>query len=166
MANVLEFQLQHQSYQWTPRLISFRMDWLDLLAVQGLSDCQHIQILRLDLLNFNYLCNSFPLYPGSDIISYKRSFSKYFRLSRPDGLCHNCSSLEDNNGRGWCVTEWAWICFNITLFTIRGHEMDFPHKPYFTDLCYLLWPIWRPKHDFLSAAAAKHISPVQLCVTP
>ena len=31
----LEFQLQHQSLQWTPRLISFRMDWLDLLAVQG-----------------------------------------------------------------------------------------------------------------------------------
>ena len=33
VAKVLEFQLQHQSFQWT--LISFRMDWLDLLAVQG-----------------------------------------------------------------------------------------------------------------------------------
>ena len=33
LAKVLEFQLQHQSFQWT--LISFRMDWLDLLAVQG-----------------------------------------------------------------------------------------------------------------------------------
>ena len=32
---VLEFQLQHQSFQWTPGLICFRMDWLDLLAVQG-----------------------------------------------------------------------------------------------------------------------------------
>ena len=32
---VLEFQLQHQSFQWTPGLISFRMDWFDLLAVQG-----------------------------------------------------------------------------------------------------------------------------------
>ena len=31
VANVLEFQLQHQSFQW----ISFRMDWLHLLAVQG-----------------------------------------------------------------------------------------------------------------------------------
>ena len=28
------WQLQHQSFQWTD-LISFRMDWLDLLAVQG-----------------------------------------------------------------------------------------------------------------------------------
>ena len=36
VAKVLEFQLQHQSFQWTPPgLISFRMDWLDLLAVQG-----------------------------------------------------------------------------------------------------------------------------------
>ena len=35
VAKVLEFQLQHQSFQWTPGLISFRMDWLYLLAVQG-----------------------------------------------------------------------------------------------------------------------------------
>ena len=26
---------QHQSFQWTLRMISFTMDWLDLLAVQG-----------------------------------------------------------------------------------------------------------------------------------
>ena len=35
VAKILEFQLQLQSFQWTPRLISFRMNWLDLLAVQG-----------------------------------------------------------------------------------------------------------------------------------
>ena len=35
VAKVLEFQLQYKSFQWTPGLISFRMDWLDLLAVQG-----------------------------------------------------------------------------------------------------------------------------------
>ena len=34
-AKVLELQLQLQSFQWTFRLISFRMDWLDLLLVQG-----------------------------------------------------------------------------------------------------------------------------------
>ena len=33
-AIVLEFQLQHQSFQRTSGLISFRMDWLDLLAAQ------------------------------------------------------------------------------------------------------------------------------------
>ena len=35
VAKVLEFQLQHQSFQWTPGLISVRMDWLDLHVVQG-----------------------------------------------------------------------------------------------------------------------------------
>ena len=35
VAKVLEFELQHQSYQWTPMTNSFRMDWLDVLAVQG-----------------------------------------------------------------------------------------------------------------------------------
>ena len=35
MTKVLEFQLHHQSFQWIFRLISFTIDWLDLLAVQG-----------------------------------------------------------------------------------------------------------------------------------
>ena len=35
VAKVLEFQLQHQSTKEHPGLISFWMDWLDLLAVQG-----------------------------------------------------------------------------------------------------------------------------------
>ena len=35
VAKVLEFQLQHQSFQWIFRTNSFRMDCLDLLAVQG-----------------------------------------------------------------------------------------------------------------------------------
>ena len=34
-AKVLEFQLQHQSFQWNPGLISFSIDWLALLDVQG-----------------------------------------------------------------------------------------------------------------------------------
>ena len=35
MAKVLELQLQHQSFNEYSGLISFRMDWLQLLAVQG-----------------------------------------------------------------------------------------------------------------------------------
>ena len=35
VAKVLEFQLQHQSFNEHPGLISFRMGWLDLHAVQG-----------------------------------------------------------------------------------------------------------------------------------
>ena len=34
-AKVLEFQLQHQSFQWYSGLISFRIDFLNLLAVWG-----------------------------------------------------------------------------------------------------------------------------------
>ena len=35
VAKVLEFQLEHQSFHEYSGLIFFRMDWLDLLAVQG-----------------------------------------------------------------------------------------------------------------------------------
>ena len=35
VAKVLEFQLQHQSFQWIFRLSSFRIDWFDFHAVQG-----------------------------------------------------------------------------------------------------------------------------------
>ena len=35
VAKILEFQLQHHSFQEHPGLISFRMDWLDILAVHG-----------------------------------------------------------------------------------------------------------------------------------
>ena len=31
----MDFQLQHQSFNEYPGLISFRVDWLDVLAVQG-----------------------------------------------------------------------------------------------------------------------------------
>ena len=35
VAKELEFQLQYHSFQEKPGLISFRIDWLDFLAVQG-----------------------------------------------------------------------------------------------------------------------------------
>ena len=35
VAQVLQFQLQHQSFNEYPGLIPFRMDWLNLLVVQG-----------------------------------------------------------------------------------------------------------------------------------
>ena len=34
-AKVLEFELQHHSFQGIFRVISFRIDWLDFLEVQG-----------------------------------------------------------------------------------------------------------------------------------
>ena len=53
MAEVLEHQLQHQSLNEYSGLISFRIDWFDLLAVQGtlMSPPQHysfkVSILQL-----------------------------------------------------------------------------------------------------------------------
>ena len=35
VAKVLELQLQHQFFQWIFRVDSFRIDWFDLLVVQG-----------------------------------------------------------------------------------------------------------------------------------
>ena len=35
VAKILEFQLQHQSFQWIFRTDFLRIDWFDLLAVQG-----------------------------------------------------------------------------------------------------------------------------------
>ena len=35
VAKILDFQLQYQSFQWIFRNNFFRIDWLDLLAVQG-----------------------------------------------------------------------------------------------------------------------------------
>ena len=35
LAKVLELKLQHHSFQWYLGLISFRINWFDLLAVQG-----------------------------------------------------------------------------------------------------------------------------------
>ena len=35
VTEVLELQLQHQSFQWIFRLISFSINWFDILAVQG-----------------------------------------------------------------------------------------------------------------------------------
>ena len=39
VAKILEFQLQHQSFQWIFRTDFFRITWFDLLAVQGTLKC-------------------------------------------------------------------------------------------------------------------------------
>ena len=79
VAKVLEFQLQHQSFQWTPRTDFFRMDWLDLLAVQGDSQepCPTSQFKSID-----FWCSAFvivqlshPYMPaGKTIVLTRRTF--------------------------------------------------------------------------------------------
>ena len=57
VAKVLEFQLQHQSFQWTLRTDSFRMDWLDLLAVQGTLK----SLLNTTVQNHQFFCSQLSL---------------------------------------------------------------------------------------------------------
>ena len=55
IAKILEFQLEHQSFWWISGLISFRMDWLDLLAVQGtLKNLVQHQSINSSALSFLY----------------------------------------------------------------------------------------------------------------
>ena len=53
VAKVLEFQLQHRSFQRTPRTDLFRMDWLDLLAVQGTLKSLLPYVILFDFYNFS-----------------------------------------------------------------------------------------------------------------
>ena len=49
VAKVLEFQ--HQPFQWVSGLISFRIDWFDLLAVQGtIKNVLHHHSLKVSVL--------------------------------------------------------------------------------------------------------------------
>ena len=80
VVKVLEFQLQHQSFQWTPRMnISFRMDWLDLLAVQGTlkSLLQHhsskASILQLSAFFIVQLSHPY-MTPGKTIALTRQTF--------------------------------------------------------------------------------------------
>ena len=79
VAKVLELQLQHQSFQRVFRVISFKIDWFDLLAFQGTlkSLLQHhsseATILRLsaffELLSFNSsaLCRATQTLPWTTV---------------------------------------------------------------------------------------------------
>ena len=62
VAKVLEFQLQHQSFQWTPGLISFRMDWLDLLSSWG-SQGKNTEVVCHSLLQWTTFWQTSPRQP-------------------------------------------------------------------------------------------------------
>ena len=63
VAKLLEFQLQHQSFQWIFRTDFFRINWFDLLTVQGTLNCllQHhsskasiLQLSSLFMVQLSY----------------------------------------------------------------------------------------------------------------
>ena len=58
MDKVLEPQLQHQSFQWVFRVDSLRIDWFDLLAVQGTLKSLHQHFCRVIYRNIWYLLST------------------------------------------------------------------------------------------------------------
>ena len=81
VAKLLEFQLQHQSFKCTPGLISFRMDWLDLLAVQRTLKnlLQHHSSKASILLEGSY---------SSSIFSFYRNFHSVLHSGCTDIQSH------------------------------------------------------------------------------
>ena len=73
VAKVLEFQLQHQSFQWIPRTGLLQMDWLDLLAVQGDSQ-ESSPTPQFKSINFSATLRLFKLY------KYIKNVKEYKRL--------------------------------------------------------------------------------------
>ena len=100
VAKVLE--LQHQSFQWIFRLISFRIDWFDFLAVQG--DLQH-HLLKASILQHSafFMVQISHLYmtTGKTIALTRQTFvGKMLSLlfnTLPSILKHSFSSKE----QGW-----------------------------------------------------------------
>ena len=57
VSKVLEFLLHHQSFQWTLRTDLFKMDWLDLLVVQGIHESTPTpQFKNINSSTLSFLC--------------------------------------------------------------------------------------------------------------
>ena len=76
VAKILEFQLQHQSFQWIFRTDFLRMDWLGLLEVQGtLKSLLHHQSSKSSILPhlaFSIVPISHPYMTTRNIIALTR----------------------------------------------------------------------------------------------
>ena len=76
VAKILEFQLQHQSFQWIFRTDFLRMDWLGLLEVQGtLKSLLHHQSSKASILPhlaFSIVPISHPYMTTRNIIALTR----------------------------------------------------------------------------------------------
>ena len=108
VAKVLEFQLQHQFFQWHSGLISFRMGWLDLLAVQGIlrsllqhpsskaSTLQHSAFFIVQL-SHPYMTTRISLINSSSFLILSLGFSMY---SITSSYCR----LFNGSHSDWCTS--------------------------------------------------------------
>ena len=110
VAKVLEFQPQHHSFQWTPRTDLLRMDWLDLLAVQGTlkSFLQH-HSSKASILQRSALFTVQPLHPymttGKTMALTRWTFVTLITLK--------CLDVAQ-------ILRFSSLRFRLTLFLERG----------------------------------------------
>lgn len=73
---------------------------------------------------------------GSANFFLKWQNSNYFRLCGSLGVCCSYSSLmwSCKSGHTQSVGEWAWLCFNKSLFAKIGYGLDLPKSVY--------WPLF------------------------
>ena len=128
VAKVLEFQLQHQSFQSHPGLISFRMDWLDLLAVQGIlkSLLQHrsskasifrhsafftVQLSHPYMTTGKTIALSRQTFVGKVISHYKHCILQQSKLKISSAIkCNIETSMIDSNNLRWVYTAVMILC--------------------------------------------------------
>ena len=149
MAKVLEFQLQHQSNEH-PGLISFRMDWLDLLAVQGTLEL-------LVTLKLFFLINKAPTIFAKNW-DHKANFHKWFDASC--GTVFNFQNqtdfLKNKSGITWAnnISVFVislWIRFDFQKG--KGHYWG-DRIPSYTHSRFqesILWRGWLEKYSSLSS---------------
>ena len=91
VAKVLEFQLQHQSSNEYSGLISFRIDWFDLLVVQGTlkSLLQHHSSKTLVLWRLAFFIVQLSLTLGLNSESYVVREICHFFFELPESTKHS-----------------------------------------------------------------------------
>ena len=76
VAKVLELQLQHQPFQWIFRVAFLRIDWLDLLVVQGTLKSL-LQFSSTQLLSHVWLCDPMDCStPGFPVLHHHPEFAQ------------------------------------------------------------------------------------------
>ena len=95
VVKVFELQLQHRSFQWIFRVISFRIGWFDLLAVQQtLKSLLQSHNLKASILQYSVSFKAQLSHPYKDI-EYRESGKRSYRgnWSRSYSLLCNTMSL-------------------------------------------------------------------------
>ena len=104
VTTVLELQIQHQSFSEYSRLISFRIDWFDLLAVQGTHKCllQHHNLKAFFMVQLS-TTNSMLLLP----LNGRVEFLFWLWTSFSDLLD------EQNTVEVTSCDFWGWVIRNL-----------------------------------------------------